>query len=77
MAKTDLGRGGRWVAAILAIVWIGAGAAVIVLSLSHERWAGVVLGLIAVVYGLVWVQVARTGRRLRWPRRGRTLDKGL
>ena len=65
-AHSELGRGGRWVAAILAAVWIVGGAAVIVLL--HRRWLAIVLGITAIAYGVVWVEVTRTGRQLRWPR---------
>jgi hypothetical protein len=68
-AHSDLGWSGRWVAAMLAAVWIVSGAAVIVLM--HRRWLAIVLGVIAIAYGLVWVEVTRTGRPLRWPRRPR------
>jgi hypothetical protein len=54
------------VAAILAAVWIVGGAAVIVLL--HRRWLAIVLGITAIAYGVVWVEVTRTGRQLRWPR---------
>ena len=64
-AQSDLGWGGRWVAAILAAVWIVSGAVVIVLM--HRRWLAIVLGITAIAYGLVWVEVMRSGRRLRWP----------
>jgi hypothetical protein len=65
-ARSDLGWGGRWVAATLAAVWIVGGAAVIVLM--YRRWLAIVLGIMAIGYGLVWAHVTRTGRRLRWPR---------
>src|SRR5437899_11407 len=39
-AHSDLGWGGRWVAAILAAVWVVSGAAVIVLV--HRRWLAIV-----------------------------------
>jgi hypothetical protein len=70
-ARSELGPGGRSVAALLALVWIGAGAAAIVLGIRQGMWLRPVLGLCAVAYGALWVQVARTGRRLGWPKRGR------
>jgi hypothetical protein len=65
-AHSDLGWGGRWVAGILAAVWIASGTAVIVIM--HRDWLAIVLGLVAIAYGLVWVEVTRTGRRFRWRR---------
>jgi len=66
-ARPGLGWGGRWIAAILAAVWIGGGAATVVLLRQH--WLAIVAGVIAVAYGLLWVEVTRSGRRISWPRR--------
>jgi len=66
MAK-PLSRANRVVARALAIAWIVAGAAAIVLGIARHRWLGVPLGLLAVWYGLLWVRVARTGRWIAWP----------
>jgi hypothetical protein len=59
----------RYVAAALAAVWISAGVAALVLGVLRERWIPVVLAPLAIGYGLLWVRVAVTGRRLDWPRR--------
>jgi len=67
---SDLGRGGRFVAACLAGIWLVAGLTAI--GIGVWRRAGVltsVLGVLAVGYGLLWVRVAVTGERQRWPRR--------
>ena len=67
---SELGPAGRPLAALLAAVWIAGGIAVIVLGLRHGRWFVLLLGPLCVGYGLLWARVARTGRRLRWPRSG-------
>ena len=64
--RSDLGPAGRSVAALLALVWFTAGTLAIVLGVRRGYWVAPVLGLLAVVYGMVWARVARTGRRLRW-----------
>ena len=66
-AHSELGWGGRWVAAMLAAVWIASGVAVIVLM--HRRSLAILLGIIAIAYGLVWAEVTRTGRPIWSPRR--------
>jgi hypothetical protein len=66
--RSDLGPGGRLVAAGLAAVWIVAG--LVALGVGLRLRPGVlpvVLGVLAVGYGWIWVQVVRTGRRRPWP----------
>ena len=67
---SELGPAGRPLAGLLAAVWIAGGIAVIVLGLLRGRWFVLLLGPLCVGYGLLWARVARTGRRLRWPRSG-------
>jgi hypothetical protein len=65
---SELGVGGRVVAACLATVWIGAGVASLAVGLRvRPGIVPVVLGLLAVGYGWLWVEVARTGRKRPWP----------
>lgn len=69
---SELGPGGRVVAACLALVWIGAGLAALAIGLRLRPGVLlVVLGALAVGYGWLWVEVARTGRRRPWPFRRR------
>jgi hypothetical protein len=69
---SELGSGGRVVAAVLALVWIGAGLATLVVGLRLRPGVlPVVLGTLAVGYGWLWVEVVRTGRRRPWPFRRR------
>ncbi|HEY7635582.1 MAG TPA: hypothetical protein VH763_08565 [Gemmatimonadales bacterium] len=64
----DLGRGGRFLAACLAGIWLGAGLMAVGVGLWVRHSAlPVVLGLLAVGYGWIWVRVAITGERRRWP----------
>jgi hypothetical protein len=66
--KSDLGPGGRLVAAGLAAVWIVAGLVAVAVGLRLRPGVlPVVLGVLAVGYGWIWVQVVRTGRRRPWP----------
>jgi hypothetical protein len=55
------------VAALLAGVWLLAGLLALFLAFARHRWFGLMLGPIAVAYGVLWVRVAQTGRRLQWP----------
>jgi hypothetical protein len=66
--RSDLGPGGRLVAAGLATVWIVAGLASLAVGLRLRPGVlSVILGVLAVGYGWIWVQVVRTGRRRPWP----------
>jgi len=66
--RSDLGPGGRLVAAGLAAVWIVAGLVALAVGLRLRPGVlPVVLGVLAVGYGWIWVQVVRTGRRRPWP----------
>ena len=69
MPRSDLGRGGRIVAAVLAVIWLATGAVVVIYGFRRRAWFAVLLGVPALVYGGMWIAVARTGQRLRW--RGR------
>lgn len=61
MQGSDVGRGGRVVAASLAGVWLAAGAAAIVIGLwLRPAVLPVILGLMAAAYGWVWARVAMT-----------------
>jgi len=65
---SDLGPGGRLVAAGLAAVWIVGGLGSLAVGLRLRPGVlPVVLGVLAVGYGWIWVQVVRTGRRRPWP----------
>ena len=71
-AHTELGSGGRTIAGILATIWIAAGLAALTIGLwLRPALLLVLLGPLALAYGWLWVRVARTGRRLRWPMRRR------
>jgi hypothetical protein len=66
--RADLGRGGRFLAACLAAVWLSAGLAAVVIGLWLQHAAlPVFLGLLAMAYGWVWSRVAITGERQGWP----------
>jgi len=54
----------RIVAALLAMVWIGAGVAALIAGVTVQRWLLSLAGLMALWYGVIWLFVARHGRRL-------------
>jgi hypothetical protein len=67
--KRKFGAANHIVAGLLAIIWLAAGAVALVIAAAARQWLGLVLGGLAVGYGVLWIRVARTGTRLRWPRR--------
>ena len=54
----------RIISALLALVWLGAGFAAIVMAVSTSQWLPGVTGVAALWYGLLWVRVVRLGRQL-------------
>ena len=65
---TDVGRGGRIVAAVLAAIWILAGLTALAIGVwIRPAILPVLLGPLALGYGWVWWRVAATGRKQEWP----------
>jgi hypothetical protein len=64
-----LGRASRILAGVLAAVWVGAGALVLASGIARREWRPALVGAAGVLFGLLWVRVARTGRYVAWPRR--------
>ena len=56
----------RLVALVLALIWLVAGALVLVLGVVKRQWLLPVLGGFALWYGLVWLWVVRQGRQISW-----------
>ena len=54
----------RIVGVLLAMTWLCAGVAAAFAGAIAERWLLVLVGLVALWYGVIWVYVARQGRRL-------------
>jgi hypothetical protein len=54
----------RIVSGVLALVWLGAGFAAIVIAVDTSRWLPAVIGVAALLYGLLWVRVMRLGHQL-------------
>ena len=67
LSKAHLHTSGRAIAATLALIWIAAGLCSIYLGASHAPLELTVLGTIATSYGMLWLRVAWTGRRINWP----------
>ena len=55
------------VATLLAMIWVTVGLLAIVMGVIRGYWVAVLLGVLALLYGLMWVKVRLTGRRLKWP----------
>ena len=56
----------RAIALALAVVWLGAGVAGIVLGLIHGRLLLAVLALFAISYAVLWFRVVARSRLLTW-----------
>lgn len=56
----------RAIALALAVVWLGAGVAGIVLGLIHGQLLLVVLALLAISYAVLWFRVVARSRVLTW-----------
>ena len=52
------------VASLLAVAWLCAGIAAIVLAIVARRWLFALAGVGALWYGVLWVRVALEGRQL-------------
>lgn len=64
---SDVGRGGRVVAACLAAIWLAGGLAAVLIGVwLRPGPLRILLGLLALGYGWLWVRVARTGQRQQW-----------
>lgn len=56
----------RFVAFVLALVWLGAGCAAIAFGLVSGGWLPVIGGFFAIVYAVLWVRVIVRSRLLSW-----------
>lgn len=56
----------RFAAALLAFAWLVAGCVAIVFGLASGHWLLVTGGLLATVYGLLWIRVVVRSRLLSW-----------
>jgi hypothetical protein len=57
-------RTARIVGTLLAMVWLSAGVIALIAGASARRFLLIPVGLMALWYGVIWVFVAREGRRL-------------
>jgi hypothetical protein len=70
MVKRDndiVGSGSRVFAAVMAVVWIAAGGYGFFQGLAGGPWYLPMLAILAIIYGVLWANVARTGRLGRIP----------
>jgi hypothetical protein len=67
VSKPEPDTGGRAIAAMLALIWIGAGPCSIYLGAVRAALDLTVLGTIATCCGMLWLRVAWTGRGIEWP----------
>lgn len=63
----QVGIGMKIFAGTMTIVWIGGGCFAIFRGLTEEPWYIAALGVGAIIYGLLWANVVRTGRLGRFP----------
>jgi hypothetical protein len=49
------------------VLWLAGGAGAVFLGFTRHLRLGVLLGPLAILYGILWVRVAVSGRRLEWP----------
>lgn len=56
----------RVVAALLALVWAGAGTGCLVVGLVQGRWILALIAPFAIWYAFLWTKVAVRGRLLSW-----------
>jgi hypothetical protein len=63
-SRTQSPRTVRIVSGVLALVWLGAAFAGIVVGVNTSRWLLVGIGVVAFCYGLLWVRVMQLGRQL-------------
>jgi uncharacterized membrane protein HdeD (DUF308 family) len=56
---------------VLGFICIVAGVSAAIGGMMKHRWPALLLSPLAIAYGIVWLRVARTGRRLQWPVRRR------
>jgi hypothetical protein len=56
----------RIVALVLALVWLGAGTAALVVGLLYGRWLLAVIAVFALWYGILWFRVVARSRLLTW-----------
>ena len=65
MSKTTLDRRGHAVAVVLALIWIAAGVGSICPGAAHAATQNpIVFGTIGAGYGMLWLRVVWTGRRI-------------
>lgn len=56
----------RAIAFALTLVWIGAGLVGTWFGMRHGSWAGLIIGVLGLWYGILWARAVRKGRRLHW-----------
>jgi hypothetical protein len=67
LRNRKLSRLDRAVAIGLSLLWLAAGTVSLCLALASARWAWTVAALVALIYGLAWLRIARLARPLSWP----------
>ena len=53
-------------AVLLALVWLAGGASGVLIGVVQQRFGLLIVGGLAIGYGLLWSQAVRRGRLLTW-----------
>ena len=56
----------RNIAVLLALVWLAGGASGVLIGVVQQRFGLLIVGVLAIGYGLLWSQAVRRGRLLTW-----------
>ncbi len=66
MRPRQLSAVSRWIALVLAVVWLLAGVAALGIGLMRGSWLPLLGGVFALAFGVVWLRVVAQGRPLTW-----------
>jgi hypothetical protein len=65
--QRELRGANRTIAALLAGVWLASGAAGVAIGIVQHRLAPLIVGVLAIGYGVLWSRAVRRGRMLAFP----------
>jgi 4-hydroxybenzoate polyprenyltransferase len=62
--RNKLTNSDRYLSAALAVVWLVAGLIGLWTFSAESSWLGILISILAIFYGILWVRVTYTGRKL-------------